>query len=146
MSIFHQHSHPPPKYCSSVILPPGFELGCLRWGIGASPIRYRINLSTKHLLKRPKLTFRINLVSSYVNTSLCHPFYTFAYVYLHRYQVHISLTKHLLCGLSFPCPAHNLGRTKKTPFTGLIGLIHLTIHRAATRQSWATRCSLCVSL
>ena len=52
MSIFHQHNHPTSKYCSSVILPPLLELGCLRWGIGASSTRYRINMSTKQLLKR----------------------------------------------------------------------------------------------
>ena len=60
MSIVHQHSHPPAKYCSSVIPPSGFELNCLRWRIGASTIRYGINLSTKQLLKRHKLTHPSN--------------------------------------------------------------------------------------
>ena len=36
--------HPTSKYCSSVILPSGLELGCLRWE-GAALIRYRINMS-----------------------------------------------------------------------------------------------------
>ena len=49
--------------------------------------------------------------------------------------------RHLPCGLSFSCPAHNLGRTNKKPFTELIGLIHFTIRRAVTCQSWVTRCS-----
>ena len=140
MSIFHQHSHSPAKYCSSIILPPGFELGCLRWGIGALPIRYSINLSTKQLLKRYRLTFRI-IQSARMSTPLFGIIFTLAYVYLHRFQVHISLMRHLPCGLSFPCPVHNLGRTNKKPFTGLIGPIHFTIRRAVTRQSWVTRCS-----
>ena len=59
MSIFQQHSHPLSKDCSIMILPPGLKLGCLWRKIGAAPIRYRINLSTKQLLKRGKLTFRI---------------------------------------------------------------------------------------
>ena len=140
MPNFHQHSHPPAKYCSNVILPPGFELGFLRRGITASPIRYRINLSTKQLLKRHKLTFRI-IQSARMSTPLFVIVFTLAYVYLHRFQVHISLMRHLPCGLSFPCPAHNLGRTNKKPFTGLIRLIHLTIRQAVTRQSWVTRYS-----
>ena len=60
---------------------------------------------------------------------------------MHRYRVHISLERHLPCGLSFPYPAHNLGRTNKKPFAGLMGLIHLTIRQEVTRQSWVTGCS-----
>ena len=48
MSIFHQHSHPILKYCSSVI--------CLQWRIRVSRMRYVINMSTKQLLKRYKIT------------------------------------------------------------------------------------------
>ena len=39
-------------------------------------------------------------------------------------------------------PHINLGRTNRKPFTGLIGLIHLTIRGAVTCQSWVIRCSL----
>ena len=57
MIIFHQHSHPTLKYCSSVIYQSGHELGSLQWEIGASPTRYRSNKSSKALLKTDKLTF-----------------------------------------------------------------------------------------
>ena len=46
------------KYCSSMILPQGLELGCIRQE-EVAPICYMINMSTKQLLKRRKLTFRI---------------------------------------------------------------------------------------
>ena len=59
MSIFHQHSHPISKYCSSVTPPPGLKPDYLRWGKGASPVRYKIKISTRKLLKRFELTFRI---------------------------------------------------------------------------------------
>ena len=51
MSIFHQHSHTTLKYCSHVIYESGYKLGSLRWKIGASLIRYRINKSSKPLCK-----------------------------------------------------------------------------------------------
>ena len=54
----HQHGHQTLKYCSSMILLPGLELGCLRRE-GVAPIRYRIYMSIKQLLKRRKRTFRI---------------------------------------------------------------------------------------
>ena len=57
MSIFHQHSHTTLKYCSNVIYESGHKLGSLRWEIGASLIRYRINKSSKPLWKINKLTF-----------------------------------------------------------------------------------------
>ena len=41
-----------------MILPQGLELGCMRQE-EVAPIRYMINMSTKQLLKRRKLTFRI---------------------------------------------------------------------------------------
>ena len=59
MSILHQHSHPTLKYCLNVIPPPGVELGSLVGEIGISTIRFRINESSKLLLKMQKLAFRI---------------------------------------------------------------------------------------
>ena len=59
MSIFHQHNHPTIKYCSSIILSSVLKLGYLQQGIGASPILYRINTSTKQLLKKNKLAFKM---------------------------------------------------------------------------------------
>ena len=56
MSIIRQHRHPTSKYCSSMILPPVLDLGCLRFGKGTPPIHHRNNVSTKQLLKRHKLT------------------------------------------------------------------------------------------
>ena len=47
------------KYCSSMIVSSGLELGCL-WPEGITPIRCRINISTKKLRKRCKLTLRIS--------------------------------------------------------------------------------------
>ena len=49
-----QHSHSTSKYCSIMILSPGLELDCLRRE-GVAAIRYKINMSTKKLLKRRKL-------------------------------------------------------------------------------------------
>ena len=51
MTILHQHSHTTLKYCSHVIYESGYKLGSLRWEIGASLIRYRINKSSKPLCK-----------------------------------------------------------------------------------------------
>ena len=57
MTIFHQHSHTALKYCPHAIYESGYKLGSLRWEIGASLIRYRINKSSKPLWKINKLTF-----------------------------------------------------------------------------------------
>ena len=70
MSIFQQHSHLTSKYSSNVILFPGLELGCLRWGIGAPLIRSTIDMSIKQLLKRHKLSFRSHYKSQ---NNLCSP-------------------------------------------------------------------------
>ena len=56
MSIFYQHSHATLKYCSNVIYESGYKLRSLRWEIGASLIRYRIDKSSKPLWKINKLT------------------------------------------------------------------------------------------
>ena len=57
MSIFHEHCQPKLKYCSNVIYWSDHKLGSLQWEIGALPIRYRINKSSKPLLNIDKLTF-----------------------------------------------------------------------------------------
>ena len=41
-----------------VSLPPGLELGCLRWGIGASSIFYKDLCVSKQLIKRYKFILR----------------------------------------------------------------------------------------
>ena len=55
--MFHQHSHPMLKYCSSELCQSRHELGSLRCEIGASPLRYRMNKSSEPLVKIDKLTF-----------------------------------------------------------------------------------------
>ena len=57
MSIFHQQSHTSLKYCLNVIYDSGQKLGSLRWEIGASLIRYRMNTPSKQLWKINKLRF-----------------------------------------------------------------------------------------
>ena len=57
MSIFHQHSQPTLKSCSNALYQLGHKLGSLRWEIGALAIRYRINKSSKPLLKIDKVAF-----------------------------------------------------------------------------------------
>ena len=47
MSIFHQNSHTTLKHCSDMIYESVYKLGLLRWEIGASLIRYRINTLQK---------------------------------------------------------------------------------------------------
>ena len=66
-----------------------------------------------------------NLASSYVDTSFCHPCYTFACVYLHRFQAHILLTKHLLCRRSISCLSKDPERTINKTFTDLIEVRHV---------------------
>ena len=55
--ILSPKHHTTLKYCSNVIHESGHKLGSLRWEIGASLIRYRINKSSKPLWKINKLTF-----------------------------------------------------------------------------------------
>ena len=60
-----------------MILPSGLKLDCQKWGIEASPIRYRINRSTKQVLKRHKITLEY-LSQKFWKTQLnqnklCHP-------------------------------------------------------------------------
>ena len=57
MSFFHQNIHTTLKYCLNVIHESGHKLGSLRWEIGASLMRYKINTSSKPLWKINKLTF-----------------------------------------------------------------------------------------
>ena len=67
-----------------------------------------------------------NLVSSYANNSPCKSCHAFAYVFLHRFQVHILLTRHLPRGHSISFPTYDSQRTIKKPFTGLIRLRYVT--------------------
>ena len=73
-----------------------------------------------------------NLASSYVDTSFCHPCYTFACVYLHRFQAHILLTKHLLCRRSILCLWKDPKRTINKTFTDLIEVRHVSGNKSGS--------------
>ena len=57
--FFHQRSHTTLKYCSHVIYESGYKLGSLRWKIGTSIIRYRINKFSRPLCKSINLHLQI---------------------------------------------------------------------------------------
>ena len=67
--------------------------------------------------------------------------YTFAGVYLHRLQVHLLLTRHLLRNHNISCCSDDLERTINKSFTGLIWIRHVTTNCAVTHQKQVTRCS-----
>ena len=135
-----------------MIVPSGLELGCL-WPEGVTPIRCRINISTKKLRKRCKVTFRISSgkfqKSLLSQNNLWHPVvqpfphphhlrqpcYTFPYVFLRIFQVHVLFTRHLPRDHSISCPRQDLERTINKLFTGLIGLRYVTTSREVTYQS-----------
>ena len=67
--------------------------------------------SRKYFMHASRHSLAIRL---FVDTSLCHPCYTFACVYMHRFQVHINVTRHVPGDHSISCPSHDLERTIKS--------------------------------
>ena len=58
----------------------------------------------------------------YAINSLCHNCYTFEYIYLYIFQVHILLKRHLPRDSSISCPAYHLELTNNNSFAWLIWL------------------------
>ena len=107
-------------------------------------IRSQNNLRVPVLQHVAHLLQPLHVLKIYRNSlpiySVCHPYYTIACLYLHKFQVHIFLTRHLSRHHSISCPSHDLERTISKRFTRLIGLSHLKISPAATDQNKAARC------
>ena len=82
----------------------------------------------------------VNLATLLLTFSLCQPCYNFAYISLHRFQVHILLTRHLPRGQYISCPTHNSEQSINKPFTELIGLRHVTTSQEVTHQSCVEIC------
>ena len=72
--------------------------------------------------------------SQFADYSFCHPCCTFPCIYLHRFQVHILLMRHLPRDHNIPFPSHDLEQTINKPFIRLIGLIYVTTSREVTHQ------------
>ena len=70
-------------------------------------------------------TVQMRTPLSYANVTLYQPCSTLAYVFLHRFLVHILFTRHLPRGHSISCLTNDSKRTVKL-FTGLIELRHMT--------------------
>ena len=82
------------------------------------------------------LVFSTNPVSSYVDTSLSYSRYTFPCIYLHTFQVHILLMRHLPLDRCISWLLHELEWTINKPFTRLIGLKHVTTCQTIIHQRW----------
>ena len=85
--FFHQRSHTTLKYCSHVIYESGYKLGSLRWKIGASIIRYRINKFSRPLCKSINLHLQIFIGKSQkplLNQNKFSPCLTFSLLHCSR--------------------------------------------------------------